>query len=63
MKNGKSFGRVGRGLLLGVAVGALPLAGCTELPPAPKQTVITVPAKEKRLYDRAHESADPAVAT
>ena len=52
--------RVGRGLLLSVAVGSLPLAGCTDIPDSLKWRTVDYSASEKALYDQAIASSDPA---
>lgn len=54
--------RVGRGLLLSVAVGTLPIAGCAEYPDSLKQlTIHNVGADEKLLYERAIETSNPVI--
>lgn len=60
MKKGSALSHVGRGLLLGVAVGALPIAGCTEYPDSLRYLTMTpVTTGEKQLYEQARASQNP----
>lgn len=52
MANNKKASGIGRKLLMGAAVGVLPLAGCDVFPPQSGGT-ITVSVAEKSLYDQA----------
>ena len=58
MASRSSFKKAGRGMLMGVAVSTLPLAGCAEFSLPPKE--IWVSAEEKHFYDRARASGDPS---
>lgn len=64
MTERKSLSNAGRGLLMSVAVGTLPIAGCVQVAPSATRLPsgdISVSVSEKEFYDRAVATGDPAI--